>query len=133
MQAEHKNRLYYFAAPSANRFLQQQGIDQEKLNEMILKSSPVQHEHGNQQFQDWIFAIEGRRVTWVTKDRPSKPPIRSVDNSPADCDTCEDSGRVFVFNVCYKCNGASCYDCDDGLIPGSIKCPDCNPSPRKIR
>lgn len=82
------------------------------LQEAVRLAAPFTHPSGNLRSEDWVLKVEDGVL---------------VDLSLVQCDTCKDTGYVFVGEVCPRCDGEGCKWCkDDGSIPTRIRCQDCN-------
>lgn len=92
------------------------GITEAHLRYMVERSARFTHMHGNRRHHGYLFRVEGDRVTFFG---------RLDELGEHQCSTCKDIGRVPTFDACAACGGAGCEKCDQGLVPSSFPCPDC--------
>lgn len=99
------------------------GISHDKLKHMVRHSTRVTHALGNRRYEDYLFLVEGDRVTGFGNITDSDPaPQRAARACPhcdkglvratipcpdtsRDCPNCHGSGRAVVFDECDRCAG----------------------------
>ena len=106
------------------------GIPLPQLQDMLRRSARVTHPEGNRRYHDVVFMVEGQRVKSYFRQGAEPEEVAPEEVEPQGktvhrCGTCRDDHRVQVFNECPYCEGAGCKKCDEGLVQGSIPCPDC--------
>jgi len=99
-----------------------EGISLERLQEMVRLSARCTHARGNRRYEDIIFMVVGKRIVNYTKLAKEEPEVPEVFYR---CAVCSNTGRVRVFDMCGHCDGTGCSHCDDGLVPSSIPCQQC--------
>jgi len=102
----------------------QSGVSVEKLQFMLQRSARCTHPAGNRRYHDYIFNVEGNRVLGFLHE-PEMAEDEDTDHQVYKCDVCKDTRKVQVFNECPRCHGEGCPKCDEGLLAGSIPCPEC--------
>ena len=101
--------------------VRERGVNLEQLQDMVRLSARCTHPEGNRRFEDYIFNVQGNRVTSITIG------VERYETTVQlfDCKQCRDTGKVQVFNPCERCEGGGCNFCDRGLVRASIPCPQC--------
>jgi len=100
----------------------------EKIREMVSSSAPITHKDGNKRYMDYIFLVEGGRVSKITK--LSTTHLNRVPDRPQaskTCTTCQGVGSHTAYDECEYCGAVApyCKDCDEGWVAVSIPCQDC--------
>lgn len=129
---QHKGYLFPIRIVSEAASL---GLALPDLQDMVQRSARFTHPNGNRRYHDYVFMVEGIRVTAFSKVDSTAPQVEPVEEETLEeeqapyvhyrCDTCRDKRKIQVFNECPYCEGEGCKRCDDGLVPSSIPCPDC--------
>lgn len=84
-----------------------------EINELLSQSVPVTHPRANKRMDDLFFNVLKGEVVHLFFIK---------------CNTCEDRGKIPVFDECPKCSGAGCKNCNnEGTVRNFIKCPTCTP------
>jgi hypothetical protein len=99
-----KNREFFFPLDLID-MAESLGISRRKLADMIRRSTRITHPNGNRRFGDYLFQVDGDRVTAF--------------------------GRVDELSPAHPRTDVPCPRCDGGLVRNSIPCPECSSSPRK--
>lgn len=118
------------------------GVSVEQVLDMVRHSARITHANGNRRFHEYLFTVEGERVTSIHRLTEAEVAdeerrIRSFVRRPVQeeshyrCGTCRDTGKMLVFDPCDYCQGrGSCTHCDEGLVRREVNCPDCGQSRR---
>lgn len=94
----------------------QYGLTMQELLDMVRLSARCTHELGNRRYEDYVFMVIGDRVTSIAEFEEA---------APVDCSICKDTGIVHVFDQCEHCDGLGCNACNDGLVPSTVPCQQC--------
>lgn len=98
-----------------------EGVGIAALQEMLGKSARCTHPQGNRRYHEYLFKIEGQRLTSFVKIEDDE----DDDGDEYKCESCKDTLKVIVFDECGYCHGVGCKFCDNGLIANAINCPAC--------
>ena len=102
-----------------------EGISLADFQSMVGRSARFTHPEGNRRFHDYLFLIEGRKVLSFQKLSEGVE-----DEVFYKCETCKDTTKIPVFDVCEHCDGVGCKHCDAGLVRNTIPCPACSIKPK---
>lgn len=113
------------------------GLELADLKDMLNRSARTTHHQGNRRFHEYVFQIEGTKVQSIfqmsseeVRAERSKTFVQEEPTPPIQyykCETCQDTGKMVVFDECESCHGVGCRYCDEGLVRREVRCPNCAP------
>ncbi len=123
-----KNREFFFPLDIVTAAAKL-GIAQDKLADMIRRSTRITHPNGNRRFENYLFNVEGDRVTaFGTLDEPA---VQSIAKDML-CPRC-DQGLMPTLIPCPICGGRGCEGCDrQGKIRVFDECAYCGGSGKVV-